>query len=47
MTIRKRGNMFIVTDSSGKKILGRHRTRKAALAQQGAIKASEARRRKR
>jgi len=44
MAIRKRGNVFQVTDRSGKKVLGTHRTRKAAARQLRAIEASKSRR---
>ncbi len=46
MAVRKRGNKFVVTDSSGKKVLGTHTTRAAANRQLRAIEASKARRRK-
>jgi len=43
MAIRKRGNQYQVTDRSGKKILGKHKTRKAAMRQLRAIEASKRR----
>ena len=43
MAIRKRGNKFVVTDGSGKKVLGTHNTRAAALKQLAAIEASKKR----
>lgn len=42
--IRKRGNKFVLLDSKGKKTLGTHPSRKAALKQEAAIKISEAQR---
>ena len=45
MAIRKQGNKFIVTSSSGRK-LGEHRTRAKAVKQLQAIEASKARRAK-
>jgi hypothetical protein len=47
MAIKKRGKKYVVTDSSGKKTLGAHTTRAAALDQLRAIEASKARRKKR
>lgn len=44
MTIRKRGDKYIVTDSSGKKVLGTHPTRGQAVNQLQAIEASKHRR---
>ncbi len=40
--IKKVGSKYQVRDSSGKKLLGSHKTRKAALAQLRAIEASKA-----
>jgi len=39
MSIKKKGNKWIVTDRSGNRILGTHSSRKAALRQLGAIEA--------
>jgi len=47
MAIRKRGNIFQVTNKEGTKVLGTHPTREAALAQLGAIEAAKSRRAKR
>lgn len=44
--IQKRGNKFVVTDSSGSKVLGTHDTREDAVNQLQAIEASKARRAK-
>ena len=44
--IEKRKNKWVVLDSSGKKVLGTHATKKEALAQLGAVEASKARRMK-
>lgn len=46
MAIRKRGNKFVVTNKAGTKVLGTHRTRKAALKQLAAIEISKARKKK-
>ena len=46
MSVKKRGKQFVVTDSSGKKVLGTHETRKEAVDQLQAIEASKARRAK-
>lgn len=35
--IKKRGSKYVVLDSSGKKVLGTHNTRKEALAQLRAV----------
>lgn len=43
MSIKKRGNKFIVTDKSGKKVLGTHSTRAKAVKQLQAIEASKKR----
>ena len=42
--IRKRGNRWVVTDSSGKKKLGSHASKEKALMQLRAIEASKKRR---
>jgi len=39
--IRKRGSMWYVLDSTGKKVLGKHKTKKEALAQLRAVEASK------
>lgn len=44
--IMKRGSQFVVTDSSGKNVLGKHKTREEAYDQLQAIEASKSRRRK-
>lgn len=44
MNISKRGGKYIVTDSSGKKVLGSHPTREQAVNQIQAIEASKHRR---
>ena len=44
MSVKKRGDKFIVTDSTGKKTLGTHDTRKEAIKQLQAIEISKARR---
>ncbi len=41
MSVKKKGNKFIVTDSSGKKLLGTHTTLAAANRQLRAIEASK------
>lgn len=41
--IRKEKNKFVVRDSSGKKVLGTHKTKEEALAQLRAIEISKAR----
>jgi len=41
--IVKKGNQWILYDKAGKKILGRHKTRAEALAQESAINISKAR----
>lgn len=41
MAIKKRNNKFIVTDSSGKKTLGTHKTKAQALRQLRAIEISK------
>lgn len=43
MSIKKRGKKFIVTDKSGKKVLGTHPTRAKAVKQLQAIEASKKR----
>lgn len=40
--IQKRGDSYVVTDSSGKKVLGKHKTKSAALKQIAAVEASKA-----
>jgi hypothetical protein len=42
--IKKSGNKFVVTDSSGEKILGTHESKKQAIRQLQAIEASKAER---
>ena len=42
--IRKRGKKFVVTDRTGKKVLGTHPSKAAAQKQLAAIEASKARR---
>jgi len=42
--VLKRGDSYVVTDSQGKKVLGKHKTRSSALRQIAAIEASKARR---
>jgi hypothetical protein len=42
--IHKKGSNWVVTDSSGEKVLGTHNTKEKAVAQLGAIEASKARR---
>jgi hypothetical protein len=44
--IKKTGQGFKVTDKSGKKTLGKHKTKAEAVDQLQAIEASKARRRK-
>ena len=44
MAIKKRGNEWVVTSKDGKKVLGRHKTRAAALKQLAAVEASKKRR---
>lgn len=44
--IKKSGNNYLVTDSLGEKILGRHESKEKALQQLRAIEASKAQRRK-
>ncbi|EON7637299.1 hypothetical protein FOI42_RS03920 [Escherichia coli] len=39
--IQKRGNEWVVTDHTGKKVLGRHPTRKEALKQLRAVEFSK------
>lgn len=41
MSIKKRGNKWIVTDKSGKRILGTHTSREAAVKQLRAIEANK------
>lgn len=41
--IHKKGSKFVVTDSTGKKTLGTHKTREKALNQLKAVEASKAR----
>ncbi len=45
--IKKVGNKWVLYTSDGSRVLGRHATKAEALAQERAIKASEARRAKR
>lgn len=45
MVLRKKGSKTIVTSRKGK-VLGKHKTRKKALAQLGAIETSKARKKK-
>ena len=40
--IQKRGDSYVVTDSSGDKVLGKHKTKSAALKQIAAVEASKA-----
>lgn len=40
--IKRRGDSYIVTDSTGKKVLGKHKTKRAAVRQIAAIEASKA-----
>jgi len=40
--IKKQGKQWVLYDSSGKKVLGRHPSRAAALAQETAINISKA-----
>jgi hypothetical protein len=42
--ILKKGNEFLVTDSSGKKVLGKHKSKKKALAQLAAVEISKMKR---
>ena len=42
--IVKKADSFLVYDSKGKKLLGKHKTRREALAQQAAIEISKAKR---
>lgn len=44
--IKKSGSNYKVTDSTGKKVLGTHSTKKKALDQIAAIEASKAKRKK-
>lgn len=44
MSIKKRGNKWVVTDKSGKKTLGTHTSREAAVKQLRAIEANKHRR---
>lgn len=43
MAIEKRGDRFVVTDRSGKRVLGRHDTKKKAMDQLKAIEAQKSR----
>ena len=43
MSVKKKGNKWIVTDKSGKKILGTHDTKKEADRQLRAVEASKSR----
>lgn len=40
--IKKSGNQYVVTDSTGEKILGKHESKKQAIRQLRAIEASKA-----
>ena len=40
--IKRHGDSYVVTDSSGKKVLGKHKTKRAAVRQIAAIEASKA-----
>lgn len=42
--IKKRKSDYVVTDKTGKKVLGKHKSRKEALAQLQAIEISKAKR---
>ena len=44
MVVRKRGSEYVLYSKSEGKILGRHKTKKKALAQERAIQASKHRR---
>jgi hypothetical protein len=44
--IMQKGDNFVVTDSSGKKILGKHKSKKKALAQLAAVEISKMERKK-
>ena len=44
MSIKKRGNKWVVTDKSGKKTLGTHSSKEAAVKQLRAIEANKHRR---
>lgn len=41
MSVKKRGSKFVVTDRSGKKVLGTHPTKEKADAQLRAIEANK------
>lgn len=41
MSVKQRGSKFVVTDKSGRKVLGTHPTKSAANAQLRAIEASK------
>jgi len=41
MSIKKRGSKYVVTNKSGKKVLGSHATRKSAVKQLRAIEISK------
>lgn len=43
MAIKKRGNKWVVTDRTGKKILGTHSTKDSALKQLRAVEANKKR----
>lgn len=44
MSVKKQGNQWIVTDSTGRKVLGRHKTKAQADAQLAAIEISKKKR---
>lgn len=44
MTIKKRGSKYVVTDSSGKRTLGKHKTREEAQKQLRAIESAKKKR---
>lgn len=39
--IKKKGSGYVVTDSTGKKVLGKHKTKKEAVKQLAAIEISK------
>ncbi len=41
MSVKKRGSYYVVTNKTGTKVLGKHKTKKAATAQLRAIEVSK------
>ncbi len=46
MSVKKRGNKWVVTDKTGKKVLGEHPTKDAADRQLRAVEASKAKKKR-